>query len=193
MSDHFPVRDRLHWRTLSEWGLSVNVLKYFRHSRRLTSASGIVALIFVLAGCSPGTVVTAFTGTSNSTSFSGKFKMTCRAAPSNAHNNCTGSGYANIGGRLFTTTSGTGGTGDNSDPNNSPADCTAAPCSQNAGVEIYGNGIMSGRTVSYTLVAYDPDPSTADSGTLTVDGTNYDFNCFQCVEVLMQPGTTPNG
>lgn len=90
----------------------------------------------------------------------------------------------------FLTNSGTGGTGDLS---KSGADCTAAPCSQSAEIDVFGTGSFGSQTVNYSLSASDPDPGLADYGTLRVNGTGYSFNCTGCVEVIMQPGSAPNG
>ena len=162
-----------------------------RRPKRVGALAGACALVFVLAGCSPGEVETLFTGTSDTgVALDVGFFMTCKAAASTAKGNCTGWGKASVAGAPFYTTTGTGGTGNlNIFP---PSNCTASPCSQNAGVDIMGTGVFAGRAVNYEFVGYDRDPSLSDSGTLTIAGTSYNFTCNNCVEVTMQPGTTPN-
>jgi hypothetical protein len=158
--------------------------------KRFAFLAGIAALALVVAGCSPGSVTSTIHGLSANGSYTVVFHMTCGTTANSSGNNCTGIGAGAVAGKAFVATRGSGGTGDLGG-GGFPANCVSAPCSQDAGVTISGSAIYGGQPAAYTLVASDPDPSTADTGTLTIGGVNYPFSCDNCVEVVMQPGSTP--
>lgn len=163
---------------------------FSRRPRRLASIAGIAALALIVAGCSPGIVTATIHGSTLSGSYTVIFHMTCGTTSNAAGNNCTGIGVGAVGGRGFVTTVGSGGTGNLNGGEGFPTNCVSAPCSQDAGVQISGTAIYGGQRAEYTLTGYDPDPSTADHGTLKVNGVTYPFSCDNCIEVVMQPGST---
>ncbi|MGH2443498.1 MAG: hypothetical protein ACRDFX_10080 [Chloroflexota bacterium] len=177
-------------------------MRLYSKSKKMFGLAGLGALALVIAGCSPGTITARSTGSNLNPADRGAVTMVCLSRSVYKSNNCIGSGTATIDGVAFRTFFGEGGFELKTLSADNGKDCSAAPCPE-GGIanDIEGNGTYGGASIHYTLYATDDDTTptsgTADSfklvlGPLNAPTITRTFDCTNCVEIRVLPGTLSN-